>query len=676
MVGFGPSLGPWLWFKLYWAAWALLLAVVARLFWVRSMEGSIRSRFKVARQRLTRPTAVIAVTGMGLIIMLGGFIFYNTNMLNEFYTASERMEQRAEYERRYGQYEGIPQPRLTGTNLHIEIWPESREVDIRGTYHLVNRSAVAIDSIHLATEMETEGITFDRPAVRVLMDEDLGHRIFSLENPLQPGDSLWLSFVVHFETHGFRNSGVSTSVVANGTYFTNQAWLPAIGYQPSRELTNKEIRREHGLPPRPTLSVYDVEARQDVTGGEEITFEAVVGTVENQIAVAPGVLRRSWTENGRRYFHYATNVPIGNQYAIFSADYEVHEARWNDPDGSEQVVAIQIYRHPEHDTNVDHVIRSVQASLDYCTEQFGPYPHSYVRLIEYRGHGSGLHAESTTITHQEGFSRLKPLEYPHALDFVFAVIGHEMGHTCRGINYAAVEGAGLMTESLAWYRAMRVVEETYGVKHLRRLRGQMLREAPIVPQRVNLPLLQATTPYLSYRKGPYAMYAMQQYIGKDQVIHALRRLHEKQDSGAPPATSLDLYRELQAVTPDSLRYLLHDLFEANIIWEFDTQRASAQQTGAGTWQVTLDVQARKVLVDTSGVETELPMDDWVEIGVFTPAEGVDWPGEPLYLQKHRITSEKQTITVRVPQRPELAGIDPYDLLDWEDYDIGEVEIES
>ena len=30
MRGFGATLGPWLWFKLYWAAWALLLAVVAQ----------------------------------------------------------------------------------------------------------------------------------------------------------------------------------------------------------------------------------------------------------------------------------------------------------------------------------------------------------------------------------------------------------------------------------------------------------------------------------------------------------------------------------------------------------------------------------------------------------------------------------------------------------------------
>ncbi len=42
MRGFGPSLGPWLWFKLYWAAWALLLAVVARLLWVRGRESGLR----------------------------------------------------------------------------------------------------------------------------------------------------------------------------------------------------------------------------------------------------------------------------------------------------------------------------------------------------------------------------------------------------------------------------------------------------------------------------------------------------------------------------------------------------------------------------------------------------------------------------------------------------------
>ncbi|MDA8020951.1 MAG: ABC transporter permease, partial [Thermoanaerobaculia bacterium] len=56
MRGFGPFLEPWAWFKLYWAAWALLLAVAAKLFWSRGRGGSIGARIQVARHRITRPT--------------------------------------------------------------------------------------------------------------------------------------------------------------------------------------------------------------------------------------------------------------------------------------------------------------------------------------------------------------------------------------------------------------------------------------------------------------------------------------------------------------------------------------------------------------------------------------------------------------------------------------------
>ena len=148
---------------------------------------------------------------------------------------------------------------------------------------------------------------------------------------------------------------------------------------------------------------------------------------------------------------------------------------------------------------------------------------------------------------------------------------------------------------------------------------------------------------------------MREYIGKERVDDALRRLLKKHRSGTPPLpTSLDLYRELQAVTPDSFQYLLHDLFEKNTFWELETERATAQQTSAGAWQVTLDVRARKVVVDEAGIETEVPMDDWVEVGVFGE-------GEP-YLQKHRIRSGQQTITVTVPHKPTRAGIDPENLL--------------
>jgi hypothetical protein len=140
-------------------------------------------------------------------------------------------------------------------------------------------------------------------------------------------------------------------------------------------------------------------------------------------------------------------------------------------------------------------------------------------------------------------------------------------------------------------------------------------------------------------------------------------LFEKHGSGEPPLpTSLDLYRELQVVTPDSHQYLLRDLFETNTLWELRTERATAEQIKADTWQVTLDVEARKMVIDEKGVETEILMNDWVEVGVFAPMEEGEEVGKPLYLQMHRISSGKQTITVAVPTKPESAGIDPRYLL--------------
>jgi ABC-type transport system involved in multi-copper enzyme maturation permease subunit len=661
MRGFGASLGPWLWFKLYWAAWALLLAVAARLLWVRGTERSVRSRLQLAHRRFTRPVASVAVTTAMLTLSLGGFIFYNTNVLHAYVASADRIKRSAEYERRYRRYFGIPQPRLTATTLRVEIYPERREAEIRGTYRLVNDTAATIESIHLATspQTDTRAVSFDRRIAHVLDDKELGYRIYALEQPLRPGETLQLTFDVHFVSQGFRNSGADASVVANGTYFTNLNWLPAIGYQPNRELNAAGVRRQFGLAPRPALpSLDDVEARRIRVGGDPITFEAIVGTSRgtsgDQIAVAPGVLRRTWTEGGRRYFHYVTDVPINNQYGLFSARYALHEEQWKPSTGSGQTVAIQIFHDPRHEGNLTRMVRAVRASLRYHTERFGPYRHSYIKLIENPTRGLGVQTEAATVEYGERFSSLNPGDGPQDVDVVFAVVAHAVAREWWGMQVAPadVEGAGLLTTGLETYSAMRLVENTLGPEYLTRYLHVM--RADYTRMRAAPPLLRATDSLAFSRQGPFALYAIAEYIGKERVDDALRRFFEKYRSGSALPVSRDLYRELQSVTPESFQSLLHDLFEKNTFWQLDTDRVTAQQTKAGAWQVTLDVQARKMVVDEAGVETEVPMDDWVEVGAFH--------GDDPYVQKLRIRSGKQTVTLIVPQKPARAGIDPRHLL--------------
>ena len=417
-------------------------------------------------------------------------------------------------------------------------------------------------------------------------------------------------------------------------------------------------------------------------------LDMVVGTSDDQIAIAPGTLLETWKERGRRYFHYKTSAPIGSEYSVYSAKYAVREAEWirSDEQGdpsphSGRRVAVKIFHHPAHTATLDAMIRSARASLDYYTEQFGPYEYRHLFLVEYGGNGIGMHADASQLSFTEGFTSWHVDDDPRALDLPFAVVAHEMAHQWwpHQLSLAMVEGAPFFSESLAWYSAMQVVRKHYGEDQLRQLMRNMRQPNPWPRVRRGLPLMRADDPYAMYRRGPFAMMALSEYVGETQVNTALRRLIEASHPGGetppPLITTLDLVRELKAVTPDSLQSLVRDLFEVNTLWVLDTRSAVAEQTDAGTWRVTLEVEARKETVDTAGVETKLPMDDLVEIGVFAPVQQGEIERKLLYRQKHRITSGRQTITVTVAERPQYAGIDPYGLLDWMEGDnIEEVKL--
>ena len=281
----------------------------------------------------------------------------------------------------------------------------------------------------------------------MLEDEELDYRIYTLEQPLRPGDTLQLTFEVDFEPHGFTNGGVDASVVANGTHFTNLNWLPAIGYQ--TESRAQCCGSATTVWTRPTARLPIARRRRgapDPSRRRPDHLRSDRGYERGQVAVAPGVLRRTWTEGGRRYFHYVTDVPINNEYGVFSADYAVHEEQWNPAAGAGQAVAIQIFHHPGHTGTLGRMVASVRASLDHYTRQFGPYPYRYLRLIESPARGMGVQTEAATVEYGEGFSLLNRGNSPQDLDLVFAVVAHGVARGWWGMQVvpAAVEGAGLL----------------------------------------------------------------------------------------------------------------------------------------------------------------------------------------------------------------------------------------
>lgn len=663
MRGFGPTIVPWLWFKFYWFAWALLLAVLGRMFWPRGREADLRKRICISRTRLQTSTLRLVSAAAILILGTGFFIYYNTNILNPYRSSSERKQRQAEYERRFARFSSTPQPRLAAVTLHVEIQPDKREAEIDGIYRLVNNSEKPIDAIHLVTATpaaETITVTFDYAAKLTLHDQELGYQIYDLDRALQPGDSLQLNFKVVARGRGFSNHGAHPAFADNGTYFTGDGWLPMVGYQRRHELLAPSDRREYGLDARPVIaSLYETEGREPAQRGGGIAFEAVVGTAKNQTAIAPGDLLKTWSTGERNYFHYATSAPIGIEWAFFSANYAIHQT---DPNG----VAVRVFHHPGHTAHVERLARSARESLSYYSEQFGPYPYTHMTLIEHPGaSGVGMHAEPSVITHGQGYNHWIP-ETETGLDFPYWVMAHETAHQWT-LPYALVEGLPFLSEGVASYFAIQAVKSARGEEQLRRVLKQMRQPYPYPKIRRGEPLLRALDPYLAYRRGPFALYALSEYLKGNRVNQALRTLIAKHDApDAPLATTLDLYRELKAVAPDSTQYLLHDLFERNTYWDFTMEQAEAIQTPSGTWEVSMNVAARKTVYDSAGVVSEPSMDEWIPVGVFGNSSSGDPLADPLHLKMHRIHSGTQTIKITVPGKPFSAGIDPYHLLDWEE----------
>jgi hypothetical protein len=78
--------------------------------------------------------------------------------------------------------------------------------------------------------------------------------------------------------------------------------------------------------------------------------------------------------------------------------------------------------------------------------------------------------------------------------------------------------------------------------------------------------------------------------------------------------------------------------------------------------VSIVVEARKFKADGKGNETEVPVDDWIDIGAFTKAPSTRKYGDTLYRQRMHITQRNSTFTFTAARMPATAGIDLFALL--------------
>jgi ABC-2 type transport system permease protein len=670
MNGYGPYAAPEFWFLLYWGIGAVLLAILTNLLWVRGMEGSFRNRLRLARARFSAP-AGIGLAAFGLLFAgVGAYIYYNTHVLNRMFTQSRYEEDRAQYEKKYKQYQKMPQLRLTDENVDVELYPEQRLAVFRGKEWLENKTDAPIDRVVLTLwpedafliprpRTEIRALAFEGGQTAILEDAALGFYLYQLPNPIPPHGRVALNFDLAYPNRGFVNSNPNGDIVHNGS-FVSAAYIPFPGYQQDVELVDDSARRRHGLQKSAGFpKLEDLTGRQTnygVTVADWVNFEGTVSTSPDQIAIMPGYLQKEWIQDGRRYRHYKSDAPFETGiFSVNSARYAVKSDHWHD-------VNLEIYYQPGHEFDLDRMMNGMKSALDYCTAWFSPFQFRQLRIVEFPRYGDFAESFPNTIPFSEsvGFITYVDPNKKDVMDLPLFVTAHETAHQWWGhqVMSSNNEGATSIVETLAQYSALMVMRHKYGPQGMKKflryqLDGYLRGRAQEHDEEKPLMRVEPLQGYIHYNKGGQVMYALADYIGEDHVNRALSAMVKDWGFKGPPyPASIDMVNYLRKETPQEFQYLYEDWFENITLFDNRAVEASYSVLPDGKYQVTLSVEAKKYRADGKGQEHQIPLHDLIDIGV------MDADGNFLYLQKQKIEQEKQEFTITVDKVPAQAGIDP------------------
>nr|WP_314860836.1 M1 family aminopeptidase [uncultured Undibacterium sp.] len=665
MNGYGHFLNGWSWFTLYWSLFTVALLIVAQAFWVRGLSQEWRVRARLAMAKLNSKAGLALALSLTAFVFTGGWIFYNTNVLNQYQTKTAELDEKAEYEKKYKQYKNLPHPRLTDVKASVDIYPEQRKVIINGHYVLQNKSALPQDTLRIQINTIVKTEWKNLPAHELVLDDKkIGFSIVKLKQALAAGESLALDFVTTVENPGFTNSGAANTVNLNGTFFNNREFFPQFGYASGAEMRDRNERRKRGLgEPERMPKLEDESARAYHALHSEadwINFDTTISTSADQIAMAPGYLQKSWEENGRRYFHYKMDRPMMPYFAFLSARWEVKKGDWKG-------LPIEIYYDKKHAYNVDRMIESTKKSLDYFTSNFTPYQHQQVRILEFPRYASFAQSFANTIPYSEAIGFIADLRDKDDIDYVFYVTAHEMAHQWWGhqVIGANMQGSTVLTESLSQYFALMVMEKEYGREKMRRflryeldgyLRGrggELIEEQPLA--RVE------GQQYIHYQKGSLIFYRLRDEIGEDALNRALKRfLQDKAYQQAPYTTTKELLTYIREAAPQDKHALIADMFEKIVFYDNRVTEAKAVKRTDGQWDVTMKLHLAKIQVDGKGKETPRTYDEAVEIAIFSRAPGAKEKDEKvLFIEKRVLQGNAPSVTITVKDKPFEVGVDPY-----------------
>ena len=581
MNGYGEVLSYFLVVKCYWLIFGMILLIICSILMTRGTEIRLKKRWNFILQRFTPTLKKMTATLSLIFIGTASFIFYQTNIENEYWSLNRKQTFRADYEKTLSKWEYLPQPKVIDVKLNLDLFPHKKEYSLTGEFLLINKTEFPIREIHLQklldNQVNLENIIFNTPTTINNSYDKFGYTIFNLKTPLTKSDTLKMSFTQTYKAKSFSGEKPRKGLNKNGSFLTNDDF-PTFGYNRKYELANPRTREAYDLPAEKSIlpenqKIEETRGRS-ISDADLINFSIITSTSADQQVIAPGTLEKKWTKNKRNYFAYKMEIPMINFYSILSGKYQVQKDEWI-PKNNSTPIDLEIYYHQGHEYNLDRMMASMKASLNYYSTHFSPYQYSHLKIVEFPRYADFAQSFPGTIPFSESIGFVLDIDDEKDVDMVFYITAHETAHQWWGmqIEAANVLGRNMILESLAQYSALMVMKENFPDHKIQQFldlqlenylekRNKATKEEP--------PLSQVEKQgYIYYEKGAINFYAFQESIGEEKINLALRQFIQdwnsqngvlKKQTDRYPKTD-DLLGYFREVTPDSLQYLITDLFE-------------------------------------------------------------------------------------------------------------------
>lgn len=602
----------------------------------------------IQRARTLRKPFVIAVLGM-LMALVGVTGVYMANRLDIPDKHAEFAAQE-QYERLYRKFQNTPQPVITHVQANIHLFPEQSSYQVSGTYTLCNTSHQAIENIVISfdetTQVHQATISANDTEYQISPSVAMIH----LSKPLRLLQTATMKFAFSYTWNRFQRHSPANAIVENGAFTRLSRYFPQIGYQSASEISDEQERQRRHLGKATALLPLEAERRKQ----DFVTVDMTISTSIGQTAISVGEKIHQWRVGEREFVRYATPVPIPFHFGVSSGRYAIQQA-------VHKGITMEVYYHPSHYENVQHLLENARRTLDYCQTQFGAYPFKTIRFAEISSFASGFNATAypATIFMTEHLAFHSNIKGDKQQDVINELAGHELSHQWWGGSQMMPdkrEGAGFLTETLAMYTELMMLKAMYGAERMLPTVAMhhriYLKERGYAPEQ---PLLrtQSENTHQHYSKGLVAMYALSERLGEHRVNQALKAFLKKHNSTtaqyAPIAT--DLLQEFYAVSSPSDHTMIDDLFTRIVIHKFSIHKALAHQHG-NHYTLHCVVSAEQMMENGHGKSVFKPFVGTIELEILFSG------GRKKIVTVQAMPTPRFTATIVVDEQPREVLVDP------------------